>query len=66
MQAIPIRTTTAAFDYDPQTDEEIPLQEGCVVRIYTIVDANWSFVKVNDVVGLVPSSYLEPDSVHFN
>jgi actin cytoskeleton-regulatory complex protein SLA1 len=30
-----------------------------LVRVYEIIDENWWWVKVDDLVGLVPCSYLQ-------
>jgi actin cytoskeleton-regulatory complex protein SLA1 len=53
---------TALYDYEPQTDEEIVIREGDLLRIYEKVDDDWWFVKRDNDVGLVPASYVEEQS----
>ncbi|KAJ3315817.1 cytoskeletal protein binding protein [Boothiomyces sp. JEL0838] len=58
-EATPICIVNAIYDYDAQTDEEITIREGDLIRIYEKVDADWWFGKHDHDVGLVPSTYVE-------
>ncbi|KAI8901228.1 hypothetical protein BC833DRAFT_578422 [Globomyces pollinis-pini] len=58
-EATPLSTANALYDYDPQTDEEIAMREGDLVRVYEQLDEDWWYVKIDHDVGLVPASYVE-------
>jgi hypothetical protein len=47
------------YDYDANTEEEISIREGDLVRIYEKMDADWWYVKVDDNVGLAPATYIQ-------
>lgn len=49
---------TVLYDYDGK-GEQISIREGDKVKVYEIVDDDWSFGMVGDEVGLVPASYLQ-------
>ncbi|KAI8926965.1 hypothetical protein BC831DRAFT_413476 [Entophlyctis helioformis] len=61
-QATPVCLATAIYDYEPNTDEEISIREGDLVRVYEKVDADWWFVKQDHNVGLIPATYVEEQS----
>ncbi|EMG50986.1 Cytoskeleton assembly control protein, putative [Candida maltosa Xu316] len=59
-----IKTATALYDYDKQTDEELSFSENEKFNVYDLNDPDW--ILVGDLskqrFGFVPSNYIQIDS----
>lgn len=59
LQAQPIHTAKALYDYTRQTDEEVSFSEDASLVVYDTSDPDWILVGVNDDFGFAPSNYIE-------
>lgn len=50
----------AAFDFNPQDENEMGIRQGDVIRVIEKYDDNWLTGEMNGKVGLVPISYVGP------
>eukprot|EP00035_Acanthoeca_spectabilis_P023484 m.449574 g.449574 ORF g.449574 m.449574 type:complete len:406 (+) comp19840_c0_seq1:116-1333(+) len=51
----------AAYKYEPQGPQEIPLEVGALVKVIERTDDNWWKATSNGRTGMVPQSYLKPN-----
>lgn len=63
-QAPVLKTATALYDYDKQTEEELAFNEGDRFNIYDLGDPDWLLVGAasGGSYGFIPSNYIEIDS----
>ena len=52
----------AAYDYSAQQEEELYMAEGDRLELIENDDPDWYLVKLNGVIGLVPSNYVSFDT----
>ncbi|KAK6201102.1 SH3 domain protein [Scheffersomyces amazonensis] len=59
-----LKTATAVFDYDKQTEEELSFTEGEKFNVYDLNDPDWILVGniAQTQFGFIPSNYIELDS----
>ncbi|KAK6461733.1 SH3 domain protein [Scheffersomyces coipomensis] len=63
-QAPVLKTASALFDYDKQTEEELSFKEGEKFNVYDLNDPDWLLVSdsAQTSFGFVPSNYIQLDS----
>lgn len=56
-----IKTASALYDYDKQTEEELSFKEGEHFNIFDLSDPDWLLVgdSTNQLFGFIPSNYIE-------
>lgn len=56
-----LKTCTALYDYDKQTEEELSFKEGETFSVFDMNDPDWLLVgdAANTSFGFVPSNYIE-------
>lgn len=57
-----VSTCTALYNYTPQTDDELLMNAGDILKVVEGDDGTgWIKVSLNDRTGLVPASYVTND-----
>lgn len=59
IQAHPIYSARALYDYAKQTDEELSFAEDAQLDVYDISDPDWTLVGLNGEYGFAPAIYIE-------
>jgi hypothetical protein len=58
----PMGIVHAEYDYAAQQEEELDMAEGDGLELIENDDPDWYLVKLNGVIGLVPSNYVSFDT----
>src|ERR1700728_3639458 len=59
LQAKPIQTAKALYDYSRQTEEEVTFVEDAVLEVFDTSDPDWTLVGISDDYGFAPANYIE-------
>ncbi|GMT21542.1 hypothetical protein PFISCL1PPCAC_12839, partial [Pristionchus fissidentatus] len=54
-----VRTAVVLYRFVPQTERELPLNKGDIVRLRRDIDGNWVEGERNGRVGIFPASYVD-------
>jgi len=53
----------AIFDYEAAAEDELPLQEGDIIRLLDMHESGWWTGELNGVIGLFPGNHVEVTSL---
>lgn len=62
LQARPLFSAKALYDYTKQTDEELSFPEEARLDVYDDTDPDWTLVGLNGEYGFAPAIYIEKQS----
>lgn len=59
LQAKPVQTAKALYDYSRQTEEEVTFTEDAILEVFDTSDPDWTLVGISDDYGFAPANYIE-------